>query len=217
MRGRRPRVRATNRLFVAADQGRVVDRARPVCQNRPNARRAECDRADARIAAVAPARSRTSDALVNEALGGDSMNARHIAAALIVAALAVAGIAAPAHADINVGVTLSATGPAASLGIPEKNTFELLPTTIGGREDQLDRPRRRVGHDQGRHQHAQADHRGQGRRHRRLDDHAELAGDGRRRRRGRDADDLDGRVGADRRPGEPEDASGCSRRRRTTR
>jgi branched-chain amino acid transport system substrate-binding protein len=44
-------------------------------------------------------------------------------------ALALAGAA---HADINIGVTLSATGPAASLGIPEKNTFELLPTTIGG-------------------------------------------------------------------------------------
>ena len=37
-----------------------------------------------------------------------------------------------ARADINVGVTLSATGPAASLGIPEKNTFELLPTSIRG-------------------------------------------------------------------------------------
>jgi branched-chain amino acid transport system substrate-binding protein len=47
-------------------------------------------------------------------------------------ALAAAGIAGSARADINVGVTLSATGPAASLGIPEKNTFELLPTTIGG-------------------------------------------------------------------------------------
>jgi len=35
-------------------------------------------------------------------------------------------------AQVNVGVTLSATGPAASLGIPEKNTFELLPTTIAG-------------------------------------------------------------------------------------
>jgi branched-chain amino acid transport system substrate-binding protein len=43
-------------------------------------------------------------------------------------------IAAPAQADINVGVTLSATGPAASLGIPEKNTFELLPTTIAGQK-----------------------------------------------------------------------------------
>jgi branched-chain amino acid transport system substrate-binding protein len=37
-----------------------------------------------------------------------------------------------AMADINVGVTLSATGPAASLGIPEKNTFEILPKTIAG-------------------------------------------------------------------------------------
>lgn len=35
-------------------------------------------------------------------------------------------------AEVNVGVTLSATGPAASLGIPEKNTFELLPVTIAG-------------------------------------------------------------------------------------
>src|SRR6476620_10728935 len=42
------------------------------------------------------------------------------------------GTSGSVWADINVGVTLSATGPAASLGIPEKNTFELLPTTIGG-------------------------------------------------------------------------------------
>jgi len=39
-----------------------------------------------------------------------------------------------AHADINVGVTVSATGPAASLGIPEKNTFALLPKTMGGQK-----------------------------------------------------------------------------------
>ena len=39
-----------------------------------------------------------------------------------------------AFADINVGVTLSATGPAASLGIPEKNTIDLLPKTIGGQK-----------------------------------------------------------------------------------
>ncbi|MEF8700879.1 MAG: ABC transporter substrate-binding protein [Candidatus Accumulibacter sp. UW26] len=42
--------------------------------------------------------------------------------------------AAAAAADINVGVTLSATGPAASLGIPEKNTFALLPTEIAGQK-----------------------------------------------------------------------------------
>jgi branched-chain amino acid transport system substrate-binding protein len=47
------------------------------------------------------------------------------------AALAVAGLA---HADVNVGVTLSTTGPAASLGIPEKNTIALMPTTIGGQK-----------------------------------------------------------------------------------
>ncbi len=35
-------------------------------------------------------------------------------------------LAASAYGAINVGVTLSATGPAASLGIPEKNTFELI-------------------------------------------------------------------------------------------
>lgn len=49
---------------------------------------------------------------------------------LTVAVLAV--FSATAMADINVGVSVSATGPAASLGIPEKNTFALLPTTIGG-------------------------------------------------------------------------------------
>ena len=49
-----------------------------------------------------------------------------------VAAAALADCAI-AGADINVGVTLSATGPAASLGIPEKNTFEMLgsPTIAG--------------------------------------------------------------------------------------
>jgi len=48
-------------------------------------------------------------------------------------ALALSSVVATAtHAEINIGVTLSATGPAASLGIPEKNSFELLPTTIAG-------------------------------------------------------------------------------------
>lgn len=39
-----------------------------------------------------------------------------------------------ALADINVGVIVSATGPGASLGIPEKNAVVLLPTTIGGQK-----------------------------------------------------------------------------------
>jgi branched-chain amino acid transport system substrate-binding protein len=52
----------------------------------------------------------------------------------LAAALALVGAVATARADINVGVTLSATGPAASLGIPEKNTIELLPATIAGQK-----------------------------------------------------------------------------------
>jgi branched-chain amino acid transport system substrate-binding protein len=36
--------------------------------------------------------------------------------------------------DIKVGVTLSATGPAASLGIPERNTMALMPQTIAGKK-----------------------------------------------------------------------------------
>jgi len=50
----------------------------------------------------------------------------------LIAAAIVAGFAGQALADINVGVVVSATGPAASLGIPEKNTFALMPTSIGG-------------------------------------------------------------------------------------
>ncbi|HRI17694.1 MAG TPA: ABC transporter substrate-binding protein [Burkholderiaceae bacterium] len=47
---------------------------------------------------------------------------------------ALAAAAAAAQADITIGVTVSATGPAASLGIPEKNTIALMPTTIGGQK-----------------------------------------------------------------------------------
>ena len=43
-------------------------------------------------------------------------------------------VAGSALADINVGVTVSATGPAASLGIPEKNTIALMPKTIAGQK-----------------------------------------------------------------------------------
>lgn len=50
----------------------------------------------------------------------------------LLAAIGLAFAATTAQADINVGVIVSATGPAASLGIPEKNTFALMPTTIGG-------------------------------------------------------------------------------------
>ena len=50
----------------------------------------------------------------------------------VLAAVAVA--AHPALAQIKVGVTVSTTGPAASLGVPEKNTIPLMPTEIGGQK-----------------------------------------------------------------------------------
>ncbi|PLX75527.1 MAG: branched-chain amino acid ABC transporter substrate-binding protein [Azoarcus sp.] len=50
----------------------------------------------------------------------------------LLAAIGLAFVATAAQADVNVGVIVSATGPAASLGIPEKNTLAMLPTTIGG-------------------------------------------------------------------------------------
>ncbi len=50
----------------------------------------------------------------------------------VVLAAAATLAAASAQADITVGVTVSATGPAASLGIPEKNTFTLMPQKIAG-------------------------------------------------------------------------------------
>jgi branched-chain amino acid transport system substrate-binding protein len=56
---------------------------------------------------------------------------RHFLRLLALAALLAA---TAARADINVGVTLSATGPAASLGIPEKNTIALMPQAIGGQK-----------------------------------------------------------------------------------
>ena len=52
----------------------------------------------------------------------------------IAAAIAICFAAAPAWADINVGISVSATGPAASLGIPEKNTAALLPATVAGQK-----------------------------------------------------------------------------------
>jgi branched-chain amino acid transport system substrate-binding protein len=56
---------------------------------------------------------------------------------LLGALLALAGTAYadPGHADtIKVGVTVSQTGPAASLGIPQRNSVALLPTEIAGQK-----------------------------------------------------------------------------------
>jgi len=55
---------------------------------------------------------------------------------LTMAAVAASlAFAAPSHAqtsDITVGITISTTGPAAALGIPERNALEFVPKEIGG-------------------------------------------------------------------------------------
>ena len=54
--------------------------------------------------------------------------------ASLLAMAAAALFAGAASAQVKIGVTVSATGPAASLGIPEKNTISLLPKEIAGKK-----------------------------------------------------------------------------------
>lgn len=51
--------------------------------------------------------------------------------------LAAALTSAAVHAQVKIGVTVSETGPAASLGIVEKNVFDLLPSSINGMPVQI--------------------------------------------------------------------------------
>jgi branched-chain amino acid transport system substrate-binding protein len=50
------------------------------------------------------------------------------------ALLASVAVTAPASAQVKIGITVSQTGPAASLGIPQRNSVALLPTEIGGQK-----------------------------------------------------------------------------------
>lgn len=61
---------------------------------------------------------------------------RSISKTLVAAAAALLA-AAPALADVNIGVTLSLTGPASGLGIPVGNQFKLWPQTIAGEKVNL--------------------------------------------------------------------------------
>jgi branched-chain amino acid transport system substrate-binding protein len=51
--------------------------------------------------------------------------------------LAGMGLAGTAHADVTIGVILSLTGPAASLGKPAENTVRIWPDQIGGQKVRL--------------------------------------------------------------------------------
>ena len=128
----------------------------------------------------APGRRRRSRLNHNNAPGDSLMHPLRSAAALLGLALATA-LPLAAHAQVKIGVTLSTTGPAVSLGIPEKNTIAMLPKTVGGMTRRVHRARRRQRHERRRRQHAQAHRREQGRRDHRLDDDAQHARDDRRR------------------------------------
>jgi len=55
---------------------------------------------------------------------------RHLA--ILAVAAAAFSAAPPAQAQVRIGVTISTTGPAASLGVPQRNSIALLPKDIGG-------------------------------------------------------------------------------------
>lgn len=58
---------------------------------------------------------------------------KHIGKLSVHVAIVTALFCGSAWAQVKVGVVVSATGPAASLGIPEKNTFALMPKELGGK------------------------------------------------------------------------------------
>jgi len=57
---------------------------------------------------------------------------RRFAVLLAAATALLPALASPAAAQIRIGVTISTTGPAASLGVPQRNSIALLPKEIGG-------------------------------------------------------------------------------------
>lgn len=59
---------------------------------------------------------------------------KHIKKSLLAAATIMLCASINAQAQIKIGVTISSTGPAASLGIPEKNAIAMLPKEIAGKK-----------------------------------------------------------------------------------
>jgi branched-chain amino acid transport system substrate-binding protein len=57
----------------------------------------------------------------------------HLSVAVVAASLALPGLPAMAQTnEIVIGITVTTTGPAAALGIPERNALEFVPKEIGG-------------------------------------------------------------------------------------
>src|SRR5205823_2845005 len=68
---------------------------------------------------------------------GRSIKARGLRAMRLIALTVLAAAWLPASAamaQVKIGLTISTTGPAASLGVPQKNSISLLPTEIAGQK-----------------------------------------------------------------------------------
>jgi branched-chain amino acid transport system substrate-binding protein len=63
----------------------------------------------------------------------ESVKKFYLSAAAIAASLALPGLPAMAQTnEITIGITITTTGPAAALGIPERNALDFVPKEIGG-------------------------------------------------------------------------------------
>ncbi|MGE5866315.1 MAG: ABC transporter substrate-binding protein [Rhizobacter sp.] len=62
---------------------------------------------------------------------------KKLSCALTLVFAALAATAPAARAEITIGISLSQTGPSASLGIPQKNSLPFWPETIGGEKVRL--------------------------------------------------------------------------------
>jgi branched-chain amino acid transport system substrate-binding protein len=60
------------------------------------------------------------------------MTPNYLAAAAFAAMLTLPGFASAQSSDITVGISICTTGPAAALGIPERNALDFVPKEIGG-------------------------------------------------------------------------------------
>jgi branched-chain amino acid transport system substrate-binding protein len=61
-----------------------------------------------------------------------SRSQKTVLARIALAAIVLGSTIGPAAAQIRIGLMVSATGPTSAIGIPQKNTGDILPRTIGG-------------------------------------------------------------------------------------
>src|SRR5258708_34629520 len=89
-----------------------------------------------RTAALAQSGNRFSENRVlkhNRQPREESMKKFYLSVAAIAASVALPGLPAMAQTnEITIGISITTTGPAAALGIPERNSLDFVPKEIGG-------------------------------------------------------------------------------------